>query len=516
MINENSDYTAQLTKVTRALHTGCGLLRQLKTFNIKTDLLKQVTCSTILSSAFYGLQSYGFLLSKKQIISLSAPLRWLAVSLTGCYKYTKTECLLVEAEIETVYNRLSRLSAIDYERYCRWPSRHTYSLVHESNSEPWTQFATSCRPSTCSDLRSLSPSPTDAPPPWQPQQNVIISPFLDCPRTDDPTTNRLLALKKIISFPVPAATVYTDGSYRNGVGSAAAAALYLQTGEIISTTRTLDMHNTIFRAEMHALLLAVQLVTQNEHVIPPGPILILSDSQSSLRSLITNQYRLTSDLCETFFNATRAAGRHYYLQYIPGHSCIEGNELADELAFDSAEDDDVPTPIDDRTAKFSIDRFYRRGWLNSRGNHFHARATDYSRVQKFDPTLTRYREVNLARLRVAYHPDVKTPHADSGGVSCKLCGSPVMDSQHLLIDCPRTIYPRLSLFPGKVYAKKIHLLFKTENQPNTSLFLRWVNHFRLTGMSMNVERDSDLDSAVWSEEANPAEPTDRPPDDSSN
>ena len=86
---------------------------------------------------------------------------------------------------------------------------------------------------------------------------------------------------------------------------------------------------SIFRAELYALLLAIDVVRRSKE----KNFVIFSDSMSSLESI--NGFNLDSDLVQKFlkdYTVLTKNGKNIILCWIPSHVGILGNEKADAAA----------------------------------------------------------------------------------------------------------------------------------------------------------------------------------------
>ena len=117
--------------------------------------------------------------------------------------------------------------------------------------------------------------------------------------------------------------IFTDGSKE---GNRAAAAVVHR-----DNTKCVRLPDaaSIFRAELYALLLAIDVVRRSKE----KNFVIFSDSKSSLQSI--NGFNLDSDLVEKFlkdYTVLTKNGKNIILCWIPSHVGIFGNEKADAAA----------------------------------------------------------------------------------------------------------------------------------------------------------------------------------------
>nr|KAG5704907.1 hypothetical protein BaRGS_003890 [Batillaria attramentaria] len=130
--------------------------------------------------------------------------------------------------------------------------------------------------------------------------------------------------------------IYTDGSVL-GSGEVGCAFVIPDLG--ITRRYKLNAGLSIFSAEMYAILMACTFV--NDMPNPPLGVVILSDSKSSLQALERGGTRNRSDVqSEILFLAHQiiTKGTILALMWLPSHSGIRGNELADRAARDATGD----------------------------------------------------------------------------------------------------------------------------------------------------------------------------------
>jgi ribonuclease HI len=120
-------------------------------------------------------------------------------------------------------------------------------------------------------------------------------------------------------------TYYTDGSRKDGMTGMG---IY---GPSLRYYETLGSSATIFQAEMYAINVCARIWLSTEGLTGKH-VYIMSDSQAALSAL--QSYTFTSKLvAECLNNLKRLTSKcKVTLLWVPGHTGIDGNEEADQLA----------------------------------------------------------------------------------------------------------------------------------------------------------------------------------------
>ena len=185
------------------------------------------------------------------------------------------------------------------------------------------------------------------------------------------------------------------------------------------------------------------LLLNDDH--PYRVALICTDSQSLCTALLGQKLQEFAEILSLLALIQSTV----HLQWIPGHSDIPGNELADAHAKEAAENQArlARPPISLGSANMMIKKIFR----DTQPSHERTRQVYESLSISRDKEEIKNRKdaVLLARLRSGHHPGLRAwvhrvdPQVDP---SCYICGDPNMDLSHWLVKCPGVSAERMTRF----------------------------------------------------------------------
>ena len=282
-----------------------------------------------------------------------------------------------------------------------------------------------------------------------------------CARSDPASLRCLLASSHLDSLPPADLTIWTDGSVHGTFGPGGGAAILL-----CSTCFTSSSH--LFRgsqcsssanAEMLALGGALDCALTHASSCSFQSVLVLSDSQSCLSALDSPpSFLLTASLFKVWSSISSLSSRSISvrLQWVPGHSLLPGNELADVLAKSAvtlplppsappSSCSQAPQPLAVLSASIRHQLF--SSWRSSVSSRLLPHQVPL--VSSEEQSLPRNVRCNLSRLRCNGHSLLLNSYRHRIGLSpsssCSKCGHVDHDASHLF-SCPATSSLRLAIF----------------------------------------------------------------------
>ena len=232
-------------------------------------------------------------------------------------------------------------------------------------------------------------------------------------------------------------SAWTDGSVPGGLGQGGAG-IHIKCTKCVTATSlsfSTGLWATSYSAETHAL----EWCISHSKTCNFKSITFFSDSLSVLSTLSTPLPYLTPKSLsntQSLLNSL-SQSKVVHLQWIPGHSSLPGNDLADSLAKASASLDPSSisvslTPLIS-SQRLSLYTSWRR---IVQSGFFHHQIPS---VSPEELTLPRSARCALSRLRCNGHSTLLNSYLHRVGraeTPCSNCGSVPQDLSHLVLDCP--------------------------------------------------------------------------------
>jgi ribonuclease HI len=234
--------------------------------------------------------------------------------------------------------------------------------------------------------------------------------------------------------------VYTDGSASEGNKEGGAAAV-ITCGDVVADVilKRGRVLTCSYEEEKEALELVLNWI--DETGIEDKAVLIATDSQSLCQALLGSDPELA-----VLRNRIQTSLVRIVVQWIPGHSEITGNEVADAAAKAATTLEGSPGAISYKSVASYINRMIKDPPIE------HKRTKKvYSKLSKKTETLIKSRddEVLLAQLRSGKHKvfgDYKLKLDPNADTSCPHCKAPDFTLVHWLTKCKKIKDNRKRLF----------------------------------------------------------------------
>lgn len=265
-------------------------------------------------------------------------------------------------------------------------------------------------------LRSLGlPVPRPAPvsvispvPPWYDlQRHVCLDLLLPVSRSSPALVPQIFLMTRQIKYE-GFLELYTDGSYIPGPPPSSSAAFYIPELSFGNTWK-LNPSISVFASELFALLEALKWVMLHSG---GNDVVIYSDSYSSLQTILSLspacEHRLVFNIQSLLYSFGQVASSGTIcLQWVPGHSSIPGNVVADRLAKQAHSNNTSfnlkPSPQDRiRQVKTGILGLWQQQWDVDQHSRFLGSIKPTLGDWEWAYSRSRSTETALSRLRLGH------------------------------------------------------------------------------------------------------------------
>jgi ribonuclease HI len=429
---------------------------------------RQLYISTVLPVLDYGSEVWWLgqksLISKMRIVQNGA-LR----SVLGAFRTTPIAALEAEASIVPTITRLNYNSRRYALRILSLPSDHPirercpdsfppgYPTIRTEDDisgaswdteDPRSVFESRLDRTLNSVAKWISPkheieqySIKDNPP-WE---TPTVRTHISLANKDEATDEHQQFLHTIAQRPKQL-IAYGDGSMTDSAVGAGVVVIQNQQPDL-ETTHPMGMQAEVYDAELQGLLIAAQQTTRLafESNRTPTDIWIFCDNQSAIRRLQSFKpgpgQRISLEI-NSLTTALQAIRTQLHVHWVPGHTDIVGNEVADRLAKIATTSDQPNFPITTLSflrrairAQKGVD--WMREWeLSHHGRSYHGKPT--LRFGDFYRKGSRQQTSQLLAMRTG-HGYFKSylhriPSSAIDNPRCS-CGSASQTPKHLLLDC---------------------------------------------------------------------------------
>ena len=420
------------------------------------DLLLRYYLATIRPKIMYGSSIYGS--AAHSVLAKLDPIQTAALRISmGAMRSSPVVSLHAECGIPPLSTHRRAVLCQQYYHILSLPQSHPLAVLYsnsgvDQHAPVW--FPGARQPLLVRALQAFNTLGLPPPPPQPISPHSPIPPWLDLspmfilhlPGLPSRHSTTILAQTLFHQMDKTLfqhhTRLYTDGSHSPSSPSTAAA-VYDPALSICRTWR-LPSQTDVLTAELYALHQAIEHLHTSH---PKGKAVLYTDSLSSLHLLLSRHPSSSTALVHTIQRVLirlTTEGWEITLQWIPSHTGIRGNEVADAAAKMALSEVNItPLPLPLSTAKRLLPRICRSTWDSTLSNALRITSmgqyrSDSSpqpwvrqRSRVLDVALTRLRlghirlNAHLHRLRLSPDPN------------CPWCRSVPDTIDHLLLQCPR-------------------------------------------------------------------------------
>ena len=460
----------QIKNVKKKANNRLKLLKKLASTSWGADkrTLRQLYLGYVRSTMDYtlALQSIS---SKSTITSLDKIQNNALRFISGALRSTPTAACEIHTNVEPMHLRRQAAVVETTERYKRLDENHPNRQLIEA-PRPTQRIKKKSILTVADNLKDKYHLPANREPlsifdKEHPPNIIMKTPTIktklieDISKKNSDTVYLMLTAQKTIdSYPEEWIHIYTDGSAFKGIMNAGYGS------RIKFPDRTCEelfdacgAYNSNYEAEARAIEATLHrlsdIFTQKEKEI--DDIVIFSDAKSVLEALENENSKdqTIRKLSRTIGNVIADHNINITLQWIPGHTNIQGNERADTLAKQGARCPQLNNTATINTAKQTIKQYKTEDWRNEWANNATGRSI-FTHMTTPNPRdsinlLKREEQVTIFRLRCQHVP--LNAHlkrigaiADSG---CPLCPCLEETVAHHLFVCPQLADLRAEFLP---------------------------------------------------------------------
>lgn len=244
---------------------------------------------------------------------------------------------------------------------------------------------------------------------------------------------------------------YTDGSRLDSGAIGAGIARYQQGRTTVVTRLPMGSQAEVYDAELLGATTAIsQCLDEALHQrVPPTDVWVFLDNTSAIRRLQHLANGPGQDHAITTYDNTeqlKALGVKVHIHWVPGHTDVDGNEAADQLAKEAAAMQARGFPTTTltwlrRQVKATIMKEWIQDWDSGKRTH----GRDYEGypslrlcdIYRHQPRATTSQLIHLRTGHGYFRSYLeRIPAANIDSAECR-CSAPRQDAKHLLLRCPQ-------------------------------------------------------------------------------
>ena len=417
----------------------------------KNDLM-MIYRTFIRSKLDYGAASWQPWLSQTSINDLDVVQNQALRLITGQPRSTPVDALRLEAGVSGYGVLIDRMCLSSVEKALRRPSDHPMFQSWQEAVPPKNQR--SCWKARGDKLLEKIPEvakarkkiPMYSCPPWQELCDLEVYTEIPgiCGKDDPLQVKKTTTMARINSFKADF-VIYSDGSATAGCSNGGAAAIVTRgVAESPVVLQELIAKGAAFTSsyeeELNAASMAVEWIADQD--IDQFCLIVLATDSQSLCAAMSG----TSDQLEPLLAGLGKLSCKLVIQWIPGHSDVMGNELADEAAKKAAK---LHGP--GRDISYESSRLLAKKFIPDPPPEHKRSQLVYSKLSRKREAeiATRSEQVTLARIRGGHHlmfGETRHRYNKEEDPRCPRCGHDIETMTHWLLNCPGTEAARQAIF----------------------------------------------------------------------
>ena len=458
----NLTFTTHVNRIRQDMAKRLKALRAVahKNWGNQQEDLRALFIGYIRSIADYAGGAWQTVISDSNLEKLEMEQRKAARIITGCFRSTNLDSLMLEADLIPFNHTKNYLAGKAKEKIERDSNNPCYHLTTQAShiktkkakaGKTWRSTAEAIqRSSGLQDLPKESIRSNDNLPPWAIIKHNKLSfgtsiPNVTSKKNTNPDILKRYAEEHLRQTGIEEAdyVVWTDGSATDGIINGGSGALIKpKKSPPVTIMISAGKYTSSYNAELKALRVALRYLDEN--IGQNNTCIIALDNQGVIVKIKAGHLRQDDQTSNDIWKLIKQLtdkNNSILLQWIPSHVGIDGNEEVDEIAKSASKLSQAETEIPLKVAKTVLSRQIKKEWEAS------TTKSRYHRWKRDKPTenkMSRKDRTLLARIRSGHCEVAKEYQHRIGKANtpnCDVCSIPE-SVHHLLFECPQWMAQR--------------------------------------------------------------------------